>query len=213
MEPTNKRTSSLAVTDVQEGNRAWWSDNPMTYDWHGGISAPKYSREWFDAMDAVFLHASRLCATRERPFDNFIPFDELKGKRVLEIGCGMGLHTELMTRAGANVTAIDLTDTAIEATTQRLKLKALEARVLQADAEKMPMPDHSFDFVWSWGVIHHSSRTAYIVRQIARVLAPGGQCRIMVYNRKGMAARIALVRDHFLKAGFLKRSFEETLYK
>jgi ubiquinone/menaquinone biosynthesis C-methylase UbiE len=125
----------------------------------------------------------------------------------------MGLHTQTMAAAGAEVTAVDLTSTAIEATRRRLALKGLRAQVLQCDAENLPFSTGVFDFVWSWGVIHHSSRTARIVREIARVLNRSGACRVMVYNREGMPARICFIRDYILKAGFVRRSFEETLYR
>lgn len=185
----------------------------MSYDWHGEVQHEPLSREWFDAIDARFLEGSRLYATNRDSFDRLLPEGLLRGKKVLEIGCGMGLHTELMTRRGADVTAVDLTPTAVNATTTRLELKGLTARVMQSDAEQLPFADASFDFVWSWGVIHHSSRTGRIVREIARVLKPDGQCRIMVYNREGMQARVTLLKDHFLKGKFLRQTFDETLWR
>lgn len=209
----DKRTRHCSEAEVQAGNRQWWTRHPMTYDWKGKIRAAPYTLEWFDAVDAGHLFGSRLFATRERPFDQIMPLDRLRGLRVLEIGCGMGLHTETLARAGADVVAIDLTPTAVEATRQRLALKNLRARVLQMDAEALAFPSASFDFVWSWGVIHHSAHTARIVRNIARVLAPHGECRVMVYNRQGLSARLALLRDHWLRGGFLRRSAEETLYR
>jgi 2-polyprenyl-3-methyl-5-hydroxy-6-metoxy-1,4-benzoquinol methylase len=168
--------------------------------------------EWFARVDEEFMRASQLFATQDRPLDRILPLDALAGKRVLEIGCGMGFHTETMVRAGAQVTAIDLTDRAVEMTRRRLALRGLEADVRVADAEHMPFPDQSFDFVWSWGVIHHSARTGRIARHIARVLAPDGEARVMVYNRDGMAARMALLVHHVLSGGFLQRSAEETLF-
>ena len=207
-----KRTSDLSAEEVQRGNQRWWTDNPMTYDWHGQVEAPRYSSAWFDAIDAAHIFGARLFATRDTPFDRVMPLATLAGKRVLEIGCGMGLHTETLARAGAKVTALDLTPTAVEATTRRLALRGLTAEVIRGDAEALPFEDHSFDFVWSWGVIHHSSSTARVVRQIARVLKPEGECRIMVYNREGMSAKVSLLKDHWLRGGFLSRSFEETLY-
>jgi SAM-dependent methyltransferase len=125
----------------------------------------------------------------------------------------MGLHTQTLASAGADVTAVDITSTAVEATTSRLALQGLHANVLRCDAENLPFAAGAFDFVWSWGVIHHSSRTARIVREIARVLNKSGSCRVMVYNREGMPARISFVVDHILQGGFLRRSFEETLYR
>jgi 2-polyprenyl-3-methyl-5-hydroxy-6-metoxy-1,4-benzoquinol methylase len=124
----------------------------------------------------------------------------------------MGLHTELMARAGAKVTAIDLSPTSVEATTRRLALKGLQGHVQEGDAETLPFASKSFDFVWSWGVIHHSSRTGRVVREIARVCRPGAECRVMVYNRNGAWAYSILVRDHLFGRRFLKHSFEETLY-
>lgn len=208
-----KRSEELSSVEVQRGNSAWWTRNPMAYDWTGKIKLPRFSQEWYQAIDAEFLYGSRLFATLQQPFDRIIPISELRGARVLEIGCGMGLHTQTMAAAGAEVTAIDLTSTAIEATRRRLALMGLRAQVLQCDAENLPFTTGVFDFVWSWGVIHHSSRTARIVREIARVLHRTGTCRIMVYNREGMPARICFVRDYILKGGFVRRSFEETLYR
>jgi SAM-dependent methyltransferase len=213
MDRVNKRLGALAPIEVQHGNSTWWTQNPMSYDWAGEVKVARFSPQWFDAIDAKFLQGSRLFATQQQPFDRILPIAELRGARVLEIGCGMGLHTQTMVSAGADVTALDLTSLAVEATTRRLALKGLRARVLQCDAESLPFADGTFDFVWSWGVIHHSSRTARIVREIARVLSKDGECRVMVYNREGMVARISFLRDYVLKAGFLHRTFEETLYR
>jgi ubiquinone/menaquinone biosynthesis C-methylase UbiE len=123
----------------------------------------------------------------------------------------MGLHSELMTRAGATLSAIDLSPTSVEATKTRFSLKKLQGNIQLADAEHIPFPDQSFDFVWSWGVIHHSSRTARIVREISRVLKPGGECRIMVYNRLGVIVPITFFTHHLIKGKFLHQDFDQTL--
>lgn len=208
----DKRSERLPVEEVQQGNRQWWTRNTMSYDWHSEISAPRFSAGWFDAIDRRFIDSARLYGTDQQPFDRVIPFSRIAGARVLEIGCGMGLHTELMARAGADVTSLDLSPTSVAATTVRLNLKGLKATVVEGDAEAIPFPAGSFDFVWSWGVIHHSSRTARVVREIARVCVPDAECRVMVYNRNGAWAYSILVRDFLLKGGFMKKSFEETLY-
>lgn len=208
-----KRRDAMPPEAVQAGNKAWWTRNTMSYDWNDKVGLVRFSEAWFDEIDARFDHGSRLFATRKRAFDLLIPFEALRGKRVLEIGCGMGYHTELLIRAGAEVTAIDLSPTSVEATTARLALRGLEATVLEGDAEKLPFNDQQFAFVWSWGVIHHSSRTGRIVREIARVLMPGGECRVMVYNRLSGALRATFFREHFLKGGFLRQSVEESLYR
>jgi 2-polyprenyl-3-methyl-5-hydroxy-6-metoxy-1,4-benzoquinol methylase len=109
----SSRTHDLNSKAVQCGNQSWWTHNPMTYDWKGEIRASRFSREWFDHVDRAFIQGARLYATQKIPFDLIIPIEKLKGRKVLEIGCGMGLHTEIMVRAGACVTAIDLSPTSV----------------------------------------------------------------------------------------------------
>src|ERR1700730_2450570 len=141
MDRSYKRSEELSSVEVQRGNSAWWTRNPMAYDWNGKIKLPRFSQGWDEAIDAEFLYGSRLFATSQQPFDRIIPIPKLRGARVLEIGCGMGLHTQTMAAAGADVTAVDLTSTAVEATTRRLAMKGLSARILRCDAESLPFPD------------------------------------------------------------------------
>jgi 2-polyprenyl-3-methyl-5-hydroxy-6-metoxy-1,4-benzoquinol methylase len=206
-----KRIPEMQIEDIQSGNQSWWTENTMSYDWNDKVEYQKFSLPWYNEVDMRFIHSARLFATNKIPFDNIIPFEEIAGKRVLEIGCGVGFHSELMVRAGANLSAIDLSPTSVEATTNRFSLKNLQGNIQQADAEHIPFPDQSFDFVWSWGVIHHSARTARIVREISRVLKPGGECRIMVYNRLGVLVPITFFTNHLLKGKFLNQDFDQTL--
>jgi SAM-dependent methyltransferase len=212
MRVENHRSSAQTLDDVQHGNRSWWSSNPMTYDWKSEISLPHGTREWFSEIDRRFIDASRPYLTSQHPFDRIMP-GSLHGKRALEIGCGMGLHALELARRGARVDAVDLTDAAVEATRARVKEFGLDAAVRRADAESLPYDDHTFDFVWSWGVIHHSARTARIVREIARVLKPQGEARVMVYNRDGRIARLILFRHYLMGGEFVRRSPDETLWR
>jgi 2-polyprenyl-3-methyl-5-hydroxy-6-metoxy-1,4-benzoquinol methylase len=191
---SDKRIETLALDAVQAGNRHWWTERTMSYDWTERVDAERFSRPWFDEIDRRFIHAGRLFAHGKRPFDRIIPFEWLNGRPVLEIGCGMGLQTELMARAGAHVTAVDISDTSVAATRARAALKGFACDVRQADAGDLQLPDASFDFVWSWGVIHHSAYTGRIVKEMHRVLAPGGQARAMVYNLGGMPAYVQLLK-------------------
>jgi 2-polyprenyl-3-methyl-5-hydroxy-6-metoxy-1,4-benzoquinol methylase len=165
----------------------------MSYDWRGTNPAPEGTLEFFEEIDRRFFHASPFFRG-ERPFAGLIPFAELRGKRVLEIGCGLGSHSQLLAEAGARLTSIDLTPRAIELTTRRLALYDLPSDVREMDAERMDFADAEFDFVWSWGVIHHSAHTDKIVREIARVLKPGGEFRFMVYHRRAFDTYTKIVR-------------------
>jgi 2-polyprenyl-3-methyl-5-hydroxy-6-metoxy-1,4-benzoquinol methylase len=198
--------------EVQRGNRSWWSENPMTYDWHSNNRLAHGTREWFDEIDRRFVASSRPYLTSQRPFDRIMP-DDLRGQKVLEIGCGMGLHSLELARRGAEVHAVDLTDVAVDVTRARMKEFGMDAEVRCADAESLPYANQTFDFVWSWGVIHHSARTARIVREIARVLKPHGEVRVMVYNRAGRIARLVLFRHYLLGGEFIRYSSDETLWR
>ena len=108
----------------------------------------------------------------------------------------MGSHAELFARGGANYHGIDLTDRAIEMTTTRLALRGLSGEVQQMDAEHMTFADDSFDFVWSWGVIHHSSDPSAILREMLRVLRPVGEVKLMVCNRRSINAGGTVARGY-----------------
>lgn len=207
-----KRSSEERLDDVQASNRAWWTDHTMSYDWHDKVVRERFSLEWFDEIDRRFIAGSRLFAHGVSPFDLIIPFSTLDGRRVLEIGCGMGLHSELMARAGAHVTAVDISDTSIEATRRRAQLKGLTIEAMPMDATRLAFADGSFDFVWSWGVIHHSAQTGRIIKEIHRVLKPGAEVRVMVYNLAGMSAYITLVTK-YLTGFWFGRSLDEYLWK
>jgi ubiquinone/menaquinone biosynthesis C-methylase UbiE len=142
---------------------------------------------YLDEVERRFLTESWFAQPEGAPpYSGLIPFGELAGKDVLEIGSGSGVHARLLAEAGARLTAVDLTPTAIAMTRRRLELHGLEATVLETDAEELPLPDASFDFVWSWGVIHHSGRTDRVIAEIARVLRPGGRVALMVYHRNSI---------------------------
>lgn len=170
----------------------------MTYDWKMTNKLIPYTQEWFNAIDLRFLDGAYLFTDPDHPFGEYIPFSQLKGKRVLEIGCGMGFHTELLCRAGAVMTSIDITSESINATRRRLEIKNLSAELIQADAESLDLESETFDFIWSWGVIHHSSSTTKIISNVFRMLKPGGKFSFMVYNLNSSMAYYALAKHYFV---------------
>lgn len=190
----------------QEANRTWWETYPMRYDFTESMSVDEFTVDFYDEVDRRFLNSAYEEMPWARiPFDTYIDFDKLATQSVLEIGVGCGTHAELLSRHAGSYTGIDLTDYAIKATTRRFALKGLSGRLLQMDAEHMQFPDASFDFVWAWGVIHHSSNTRQTLSEISRVLKPGGRCAVMVYHRSlyNTYVRGALYYG-VLRGGFLR---------
>jgi SAM-dependent methyltransferase len=196
---------------TQDDVRRWWTDNPMTYDWRGEIPHEPGSPEHLAEVERRFLGEAWFAQRPgARPFSSLIPLEELRGKDVLEIGCGTGVHTKLLAQSGAHVAAVDLTPTAVELTTRRLELAGLSADVREADAESLPFDDASFDFVWSWGVIHHSSDTNRVIAEIARVLRPSGRLAFMVYHRTSITFWLNYVLYRgVLRGGLLRESPDE----
>ena len=195
-------------------NREWWESNPMRYDWRSPIKAPAFSPEFFREIDdRFFSDAQRYMPARERPFDEIIPFDELPELDLLEIGVGNGSHAQLLARLCRSYTGIDLTEYAVNSTRRRFELFGLKGAIYRMDVESMDFADCTFDFIWTWGVIHHSANTARALSEMHRVLRPGGRAVVMVYHRSFLYYYIfnALFRG-VLAGGFLRtRSLHELI--
>lgn len=188
----------------QETNKRWWEATPMRYDWREPIAFEEGTKEYFAEVDRRFLDAVRhYLPWKHHPFEQFIPYGALGAMDVLEIGVGQGTHAQLIAPNSKSFTGIDLTEKASSATRRRLQVMGTPGRVLQMDAERMDFPDASFDFIWSWGVIHHSSNTRRVLGEMARVLRPGGSAAVMVYYRSPLQYYLF----NGLGRGLLKREF------
>jgi 2-polyprenyl-3-methyl-5-hydroxy-6-metoxy-1,4-benzoquinol methylase len=174
---------------TQEQVRDWWNRNPMSYDVDDPIPYEEGSQEFFREIDRRIFHPRymRLTANESgKPFSLFVDFDSLEGRDVLDVGIGSGIATQMLAEAGANVTGIDLTEWAVDTTRRRLTAFGLEGEVRQADAEQLPFAGESFDLVFSWGVIHHSSDMDRALAELVRVCRRGGRVVLMVYHRRSL---------------------------
>ena len=182
--PTALPQTTEQAQKWQEDNRRWWESHPMRYDWKVKLGVDDFSAQFYEEIDRRFFsNSEEYLPSRKLPFDRLIPFEQLPHMDVLEIGVGSGSHAGLIARHARTFTGIDLTEYAVKSTSERLRLARIDARILRMDAEKMDFPDQSFDFIWSWGVIHHSADTRNVLREMRRVLRPGGRAVAMVYYR------------------------------
>lgn len=183
-------TDSLSNSE----NQGWWEDNPMTYDWDKSLGDVTLDKDYYYDIDNIFGDGHRLINNPDWPngniLENFIPYQSFTGKKVLEIGCGAGLVSSHIARSGAKLTAIDITKNAIEMTKKRFQLYKLNGDIIKMNAEEMEFNDQTFDYVVTWGVIHHSGNMQSILDEIYRVLKPGGKAFIMVYNKNSLRYQV-----------------------
>lgn len=120
---------------------------------------------------------------------------DLRGKRVIEYGCGLGQLTVLLARSGAQVTAFDISGPSIEVARERAKLTGVEQDITFAVApgEALPFDDASFDIAFGKAVLHHLDPVAGS-KELARVLKPGG--RAAFSEPLGTNPVVRFVRDH-----------------
>lgn len=182
--PTQSPSDADQHRAWQEANKSWWESAPMRYDWREKIAAQPGTKDYFQEIDHRFLSSVRkYMPWRQVPFDPIIPFERLRNEDVLEIGVGHGTHAQLLAPRCRSFVGIDLTAAAATMTSERVRLFNLPATIRQMDAERMEFPDASFDFIWSWGVIHHSADTRRVLREMHRALRPGGRSTVMIYYR------------------------------
>lgn len=113
-----------------------------------------------------------------------VPFSEAEGKKVLEIGCGNGADGAMFARNGAVYTGADLTETAVKAASRHFDIEGLDGTFQIEDAERLSFADESFDIVYSFGVLHHTPDPARAVKEVYRVLKPGGRAIVMLYHKR-----------------------------
>jgi SAM-dependent methyltransferase len=190
-----RASQKLVDEQLKERVRAFWQEHPCgtkfsdaeigTREFFERIEAHRYEKEWHIPAAAEFANA--------------------RGLRVLEIGCGLGTDGAQFANAGADYTGIDLTDAAIELARRRFELFGLQGEFQVADAENLEFPDNSFDLVYSHGVLHHTPDISAAVREIHRVLRPGGRAIVMLYHRGSYNYRVGIRLLRRAGAGLLKK--------
>lgn len=159
--------------EIKAEVRRWWNARPC-----GSTVSPEEpgTRAFYEAVE-------RHRYAQEPHIPKVVDFPAWAGKDVLEVGCGLGTDLLQLARAGARVTGIDLTSRAVELTARRFRLYEMPGRFLVGDAENLGFRDETFDLVYSNGVLHHTPDTARAVREVHRVLRPGGTALVMLYHR------------------------------
>jgi len=157
-------------------------------------------RQYWDARPCNIRHSTKTVGSKEY-FDEvearkylvephipaFAEFERWRGKRVLEVGCGIGTDSVNFARAGADLTAVDLSSESLRIARQRAEVMGVANNIdfRQANAEELTsvVDDGGYDLIYSFGVIHHTPRPAAALAQMRALIARSGVLKLMVYHR------------------------------
>jgi SAM-dependent methyltransferase len=154
--------------------RAYWNDRIHDLEMTG---QPVGTKAFFDELDDY-----RFDKLAYLP--QILDFGGYRGRRLLEIGCGIGTDLVRFAAGGARIAGVDVSETAIRLARQNMDLHGHRADVFAvADGAALPLPDVSVDVVYAHGVLQYSADPRAIVQESRRVLRPGGTAIFMVYNR------------------------------
>jgi SAM-dependent methyltransferase len=139
---------------------------------------PIGSKEYFDEVERRKYFV-------EPHIPDFAEFDKWCGKRVLEIGCGIGTDAVNFARARADYTGVELSGESLALAKKRFEVYGLTGRLLQCNAEEVDreLASECYDLIYSFGVIHHSPHPERIVAAARQLIDPAGELRIMLYAK------------------------------
>jgi SAM-dependent methyltransferase len=164
------------ATLAQERVREYWGGSPCDSD---ESDRTRLSREYF-------LDIERQRYGLQPHILDVLAKIDWRGKRVLEIGSGLGTDARTIIGKGGDYTGINIDQASTEATAQALRVFSLPGGALQCDATSLDFPESTFDVVYSFGVLHHIPAAGAAVAEIHRVLKPGGELLVMLYNRSSI---------------------------
>ncbi|MGI8735071.1 MAG: methyltransferase domain-containing protein [Pyrinomonadaceae bacterium] len=166
------------LAEAKQRAREQWSKDPCGAE--GNRESEFGTRQFFDAIEQA-RYQEYAPWMRE-----LMGFDQFAGARLLEVGCGMGTDLLQFARGGALCTGIDLTPRSIAITRHHFALYGERGDFLIADGERLPFTPGSLDVVYSNGVLHHTPDTAGAIRELYRVLKPGGVAKVMLYHKNSL---------------------------
>ena len=187
-------TTTQKDSGLKERVRAFWQEHPCgskfsdaeigTREFFDRVEQHRYEKEWHIPAAAGFAST--------------------RGLKVLEIGCGVATDGLQFARAGATYTGVDLTEAAVELARKNFASAGMPGEFRVSDAENLDFADESFDIVYSHGVLHHTPDIETAVREVHRVLKPGGRAIVMLYHRGSYNYRIGIRVLRRAGAGLLR---------
>lgn len=166
-------SSVMDQAAVDSKNSAFWSElcgtqlaKSLGVSDDSPRSLKKFDDWYFAFYPYLFLH---------------IPFEDMAGKDVLEVGLGYGTVSQRLAEAGARYRGLDIAPGPVGMANHRLKQAGLEGSAQQGSILQAPFEDDSFDYVVAIGCLHHTGDLTKAIEECRRVLRPGGKLIFMVY--------------------------------
>ena len=165
----------MALCGDIEAVQEYWDNRPCNIR-HSNKSFG--SREYFDDIRSRKYFV-------ERHIPSFAGFSNWYGKKVLEIGCGIGTDTMEFARNGAEVTAVDLSEWSLKVAKKRAKIYGTKVRFIHANAENPleMLKGETFDLIYSFGVIHHTPKPWELLKSIRPLMHDDSVLKIMLYHK------------------------------
>jgi len=188
---------------IKENSKQVWGASPAGSSYAAGYE--KGTKEFFEAVLAQ--RATQECLW----MDEIVNFDRWRGKKVLEIGCGAGYDAYSFYTHGAMYTGIDITPDNPIIARKHLAHFGYTADIRELDVEHMQFVGE-FDYVFSFGVLHHVFDLEKALKTINKALKMSGEVQIIVYNKNSIFYYLHIVLfDWILRGKFLKMSLEDRI--
>jgi ubiquinone/menaquinone biosynthesis C-methylase UbiE len=158
-----------------EAVRDYWNRRPCNIR-HS--PKPVGSREYFDEVEARKYLV-------EPHIPGFAQFERWKGRKVLEVGCGIGTDSINFARAGANLSVIDVSEKSLAVCRERFDVYGLQGNFYHGNAEHLSeiVPVQPYDLIYSFGVIHHTPHPENVFAELRKYCGPQTELRIMLYTK------------------------------
>lgn len=190
-EITELRNSTFQLREpVLEEIRRYWNDHIHDLEL---AKHPVGTRGFFHDLDEY-----RFDKLRYLP--KVVNFNAYAGKKLLEVGCGVGIDLVRFARGGAEVTGVDLAEQSIDLAKKYFAHEGLTGDLLLGNGEELRFEDNRFDVVYAHGVIQYTANAQKMVNELYRVVKPGGEVIMMVYNRNSwlnfLSEKLGVALEH-----------------
>ena len=174
-----------------EDVKKYWDSRPCNAS---SSKKEKLSKEYFEETEIKKY-------ITEPHIPEFAEFSKWSGKKVLEIGCGIGVDTVSFAKYGAQVTAVELSEESLKLARKRAELHGFKDKIrfYSGNAEELSkfVPIEKYDLIYSFGVIHHSETPEKILGEIKKYMHEKSILKIMIYYKYGFPAlRLFIKKGH-----------------